>query len=70
MLDFIMAALALAPKLIALGEDLTPLAEKLYVSITSSTGPTDADKQWLTDLEASLDARLAKRAQDAAGGAQ
>lgn len=66
MLAFILSALALAPKLIALGEDLTPLAEKLYQSVTSSTGPTDADKQWLTDLEANLDARLAQRAKDAA----
>lgn len=61
-MEFIMAALALAPKLIALGEDLAPLAERLYASVTSSTGPTDADKQWLADLEANLDKRLADRA--------
>lgn len=64
-MEFILTGLALVPKLIALGEDLEPLAVHLFNSVTSSTGPTQADKDWLTALEADMDARIAKRAQEA-----
>lgn len=48
---FITAALQLAPLLEQLGEDLVPLAKRVYEVVTKGGDPTDEDWGYLHDLQ-------------------
>jgi hypothetical protein len=52
MLAFIQAALALAPTLIQAGQDITPLAEKLFALFQSGDEPSQQDWDDLHAIEA------------------
>ena len=49
--QFIAAALQLAPYLIQIGEDLIPLATRVYDVVTKGGDPTDEDWGYLHDLQ-------------------
>lgn len=53
---FITAALQLAPLLIQLGEDLIPVAERIYAVATQSGDPTDEDWAFLHEQQDKMNA--------------
>lgn len=58
MLAYLTAALQLAPILIQAGQDIGPLAAKIYAMFQAGTDPTDADWAELHALEAQQTAAI------------
>lgn len=50
-IEFIAAALQLAPYLVQIGEDLIPLATRVYEVVTKGGDPSDEDWGYLHDLQ-------------------
>lgn len=57
-LVFLNTIITLAPTLLQLGQDVTPLLQRLASSMTTSTDPTDADWEALRAMEAPIRADL------------
>jgi hypothetical protein len=57
-LDYLQAALKLAPAIIQTGSDIAAFASQVYTVVTKDTDPTEAEWKALTDKEDEMRAIL------------